>query len=614
MNYRELITYYNLELDYLRRVGAEFARKFPRVAQRLELQSTESPDPHVERLIESFAFLTARVHRKIDDDFSEFSQALIERLFPQYLAPVPSLCITRFEVDFAQNRAADGMKVPRHTALVSPPIAGARCHFRTCYDLTLWPVMVSSVHHGGPELELDPPRTARSAIRLRLQTPPKLKFSDLEIPSLRFFLHGSERQANALYDHILDRVSRVDFVLPGDKPRVIARIAAGDILTSVGCEPEEALFPGGAGQYGGHRLLLELFAFPQKFLFFDLNGLAGVVPLASGQVLDVIFYADEPLPPEAGRIDESSFRLGCTPAVNLFRKSAEPMTVNHSRHEYAVVPDKFRLNATEVYSIETVRGVSGVGKTRGIYHEYAPFYSTNHAETGKIREHYWHADRRSSNREDDDGTDMFLSFVNLSFDPESPMVETILVDTLCSNRDLPARLPFGESRDRSDFQVDKLASASVFCLTKPTPVRRLKLQRGVHWRVVSSLLVSVQGLLDPENGVGALREMLKLYDLANTPASQRLIQGVLSIVGRPVAAPVTGPQGEVGMARGTEVVLELDPEGFVGTSMVLFGAVLERFLAMQVSMSSFSKLSLKVRGREGYLKRWPPRSGNQPVL
>ena len=105
----DLLYYYERELSFLRRMGAEFAQKYPKVASRLQLEPNKCEDPHVERLLEGFAFLAARVHVRLDDDFSEISEALLNLIYPHYVRPIPSLGLVEFELDPDQAKITSGL-------------------------------------------------------------------------------------------------------------------------------------------------------------------------------------------------------------------------------------------------------------------------------------------------------------------------------------------------------------------------------------------------------------------------------------------------------------------------------------------------------------------------
>src|SRR5580692_5808559 len=95
----DLLPYYERELDAIKRLAAEFADTHPKIAARLRLSADAVDDPHVARLLEGTAFLAARVHHRLDDEFPELTDALLGVLYPHYLAPVPSAAILQFQSD-----------------------------------------------------------------------------------------------------------------------------------------------------------------------------------------------------------------------------------------------------------------------------------------------------------------------------------------------------------------------------------------------------------------------------------------------------------------------------------------------------------------------------------
>ena len=114
----ELIEYYERELEYLRRAGADFSQRYPKVASRLGLEANKCDDPHVERLLEGFAFLAARVHLRLDDDYPELCESLLNVVHPNYVRPIPSMSIVEFELDPEQGKQTAGRRVPAGTPLM----------------------------------------------------------------------------------------------------------------------------------------------------------------------------------------------------------------------------------------------------------------------------------------------------------------------------------------------------------------------------------------------------------------------------------------------------------------------------------------------------------------
>ena len=629
----DLLTYYERELAFVRQMGAEFAQKYPKIAARLLLEPDKCEDPHVERMIEAFAFLAARVHLKIDDEFPEITESLLNVLYPHYLAPIPSLSIVQFALDPEQGKLTTGYHIPRHTALYSRPIQGTPCRFRACYPVTLWPVEVAAA-----SLEsLDPVDTRgrwqEAVLRINLRCVNNTKLSELKtgegdggaaaprpIERLRFYLSGEPQLTYALYELIFNNATRVE--LRAEGKRAAGRAAPAVItlpptaLQPVGFAADEGLLPYTRRSFAGYRLLTEYFTFPEKFLFFDLTGLDEAVRRGGfGEEFSVSIFVREVQPPR-GLVSAATFQLGCAPVVNLFRKVAEPIQLTQLQHEYRVVPDVHRQMATEVYSVDSVTSTDPYLKQS---RQYEPFYSIRHSEAAEREQTFWYAARRPSPRKDDSGTEVYLSLVDLGFNPRVPAVETITATVTASNRDLPAKLPFGGRE--GDFEVEgtgPLARARV--LRKPTPTVRPPLRRGAQWRLISHLSINHLSIMGGGDGGGAdgaaadaLREILSLYDFTDSPATRRQIRGIASVAGRRVVRQ-TGSRVGAGFVRGLETTVEFDEEMFVGSGVYLFSSVLERFLALYATVNSFNQLVARTAQREEVLKRWPPRAGDQAIL
>ena len=150
----DLLDYYVRELDYLRKDGKDFAQRFPKVASRLDLRESESLDPHTERLIESVAFLAARVHRDIDREYSEVASCLLENLCPSLIQPIPSSTVVKINPSDQQGKITAGIKVPKHTTLTTKTTMGDDCKFRTIWNskITSLEVVEAKVDDGNYEV------------------------------------------------------------------------------------------------------------------------------------------------------------------------------------------------------------------------------------------------------------------------------------------------------------------------------------------------------------------------------------------------------------------------------------------------------------------------------
>ncbi len=602
----ELLTYYERELTFLRQIGAEFATKYPKIAGRLLLEADKCEDPHVERLIQAFAFLAARVHHKIDDEFPEITDALLGVLYPHYLAPIPSMSVVQFVLDPDQGKLTSGHRIERGVTLYSQPVNGTPCRFRTCYPVTLWPVEVASARFDVPDGLGGPSGKAVAVIRLELRCLGGVTLPELELSRLRFFLHGESQLTYALYELLFNNTVQVQLrpigKASGLKPIVLSR----SCLRPVGFGADEGMLPYAPRSFLGYRLLQEYFAFPEKFLFFDLLELdhAGRAGFCEG--MDVVILLDR-VPRLEQPVDAGTFRLGCGPIVNLFDQAAEPIRLSHAQTEYRVVPDVRRQNATEVYSVESASSISpDLPEPR----RFQPFYAVKRESDHGREQAFWYTARRPSPKKGDPGTEVYLSLVDLNFRPTVPAVETLTIQTVCTNRDLPGKLPFGGGR--GDFEIEGAAPLSrIRCLKKPTETVRAPLQAGARWRLISHLSLNYLSIC--EGGREALQEILRLYNFSESPVIQQQIAGLTNITSRLVVGrPASMPWG--GFCRGTEVTIEFDEEKYVGSGVFLFASLLEKFLGLYASLNSFSQLVATTQQRSGPLKRWPPRAGEQILL
>jgi len=595
----ELLAHYLEELSYLRRMGERFARAYPKVAGRLELQAGECPDPHVERLIESFAFLTARIQKDLDSDFVEIAAEMLNVLYPHYLNPIPSMAIARFDFDPLRAKLTSGFDIPKHTGLFASSTDGAICRVRTCYPVTLWPIEVVEAELETPEVHefVDPSRTA-AVLRLRLRslTDP---FDVLGVDALRFFLDGDPVLVNKLYELLVDCAKRV-VVLPFGEKR--PRDLDVDAVVPVGFGDDEDVIPYPRYSHPAYRLLQEYFAFPDKFHFIDVQGLRG---RAAGQELDLLFLLDRAAPKLL--VGPQTFRLGCTPVINLFRKTSEPIRIDHRRFESRLVPDLRKEKTTEIHSIVSVSGSSDAADST---RDYAPFYSYTHTMQRRGQRAFWHAKRIPSEHPELGGTDVLLSFRDLDFEPAQPPDEIVYAQLLCTNRSLAAELPADGL-----LQTDQsMPVSAIVCMKKPTRPIDPPLGGQALWRLVSHLSLNYLSLGGGESSVVSFREILELYTFSEAPAVRQQLQGIRTMEQRKVVRRF-GDAAWKGFCRGTEVGLILDETFYVGSSAFLLASVLRHFLALYSSINSFTQLVIRRAGRETEeWKRWPPMAGATAVL
>jgi type VI secretion system protein ImpG len=610
----DLLLYYERELTYLRHMGAEFADKYPKVASRLVLEPDKCEDPHVERLLEAFSFLAARVHLKIDDEFPEITEALLSILYPHYIRPIPSMSIVQFHVDPDQGKVPGGIKIPRLTPMFSKPVSGVPCKFRSAYDTVIWPVDVVAAEWKTPD-RLQPAIKAPdspAALRLELRCMPDVELQKLNMDSLRFYLNGESSLVHVLYELMSSNCTQIWIRDPTPGSKVKPVPLPPSVLKPVGFGEEEGMLPYPRRSFIGYRLLQEYFTFPEKFFFLDLTELEPVWGGGFKDRAEIVFLIGQYDQNQRKQmlelgITEKTFKLGCAPIVNLFPQTAEPILLDQRKYEYSIVPDVRRPNATEVFSVDEVVSIDPQSRETMVFE---PFYSYRHATIRDKKQTFWLAHRRPSGRRNDDGTEMTISLVDLSSRPVMPATDSLTIRTTCTNRDLPARLPFGN--DGGDFDLETSSAIKrIVALKKPTSTLRPPTGRSVLWRLLSHLSLNYLSLV--EEGKEALQEILKLYNFTESAYSEKQIEGILSIRSSRAFARVVSEYG-ITFARGTKVEMEVDEEQFVGVGIYLFASIIERFLGLYVSLNSFSQLALRSKQRKEVIREWPPRAGHRLLL
>ncbi len=627
----ELLGYYERELIFLRRMGAEFAEKYPKIAARLHLDEEKIEDPHVERMIEAFAFLSGRIGLKLDDELPEITESFINLLYPHYLAPIPSMAIAQFSFGSTTDKLTAVQRLEHGARLNSRPVDGTPCRFRTAYDVDLAPLELEEA-----ALESAAPKDARgmfadAQIRLSLKCFGDANLSEMTVgstgqppTSLRFYLNGDPQLVFPLYEIIFNHATHVE-IRPKENPigqRTLKTltnlqlklpdpviIPAEEAVRHVGFAEEEAVLPFTKRSFAGYRLLSEYFAFPYKFLFFDIFGLDRAIANKFGSHFDILIHLKDVTPPIAPVVTDT-FKMGCTPIVNLFSRLADPIYLSQQKYEYQVIADVHRQSTTEIYSVDEV--VSNDPRTNTT-REFSPFYSLRHAFGEQMEKAFWYAVRRDSTRANDEGTEMFMSLVDMNFNPRAPAVDVMNLRVTCTNRDLPARLPFGGRE--GDFEIEGTAMLSrVRCLTKPTETIRPPQRRAAQWRLISHLNLNYLSLVSGETiAPEALQEILHLYNFNDSSVTRKQILGITGIESRKVVRKIGGRVG-AGFVRGMETTLTFDEEQYVGSGMFLFACVLERFLGLYASVNSFNQMALRTEQREGVIKRFPARAGEQDLL
>lgn len=624
----QLLPYYESELAYLRHNLREFAERYPRVAGRLLISGEVCEDPHTERMIQSFAFLNARIARRLDDDYPEFTEALFGVLYPHYLRPFPSCSIAQLgaaitasttgTTDAASTAAIQQTSVTtigRGAAFNTRPVRGVECTFRTVYPVAVAPLAITRAAFspiiGAPDtVRLPAGATASISVRVAITCDGR-GLDALALPALRLFLDGEPSLCAALRDALLVRT--VAAYVQADGGHWIALLALP--VRSAGFGDDEALIDFPARSHAAYRLLTEYFCFPEKFNFVDLDLAMLTAALPRGTRALTVHLAlagirsDSNLARMLGTLSTNNLLTGCTPVINLFPQRGEPIQLTHARANYPVLADGRRAYGYEVNAINDVNMVRQTAQGETII-KFQPFYSLKHAQTPQHNGHYWAMARDEALAERSPGFETQITIVDIDFDPAKVEKTTLNLELTCTNRDLPSLLPYGQPGGDL-FTEGGSGTRAITFLRKPTRTWRFARGRSAQWRLIS--LLSLNHLSLADGGVDAFREMLALHDVPRSAASTRQIGGILAIAYTPTSAWLSGNPFNC-LVRGIEVRLGIDEEAFVGSGIHLFAHIIERFLALYVHANSFTQLVIVSHQSSEELLRCAPRSGDLSLL
>lgn len=618
-----LLEYYNRELQFVREMGAEFAAQYPRIAARLGLDGMECADPYVERLLEGVAFLTARVQLKIDARHPEFTQHLMEMVYPHFLGPVPSCAIAEFAPDFKEDSLQTGVKIPRGASLATQLNKGERtaCEFRTAHEVVLWPLTVTEARYVSgtgalSALGVTADSRARAAIRLRLQSAGGVPINSLALDELTFFIKASSDIAAKIHEQVL--ADGIGVLARGATPGAPGHYRGSDAIQQVGYADSESLLPATTRTFEGYRLLQEYFAFPERFLFFKVKHLAQAVRSCAGEELDIFVLLERAQPSLENALEAQQFRLYCSPIINLFRKSLDRIHVGDYETEHHVVPDRNRPMDFEVHSVEKV---TGIGDEESPNVAVLPLYSATHYKRTGEENVFFTVQRRprlfstrqqkTGTRTNYIGTELFVSVVDTRQDSVVGRFRQLDIEALCTNRDLPIHTTFGKGR--TDFVLEGSAPVqSIRCLVGPTYPKPSPAFGDTAWKLVSQLSLNYLSLRDHEGGANLIRELLSLYANPNDPVQERQIEGLRNIAYAPVVERIPGG-GPITYGRGLKITVTLDDAAFEGTGILILASVLEQFFARYVSLNSFTRTELRSQQR-GEIKSWAVRLGSRPTL
>lgn len=603
-----LLSYYNRELNYVRKSGAEFSEKYPKIAGRLRLDKDIVEDPHVSRLIESFAFLTARIRHSLDDSFPELTEALMGVLYPDYHAPLPSMSIIDFNLlPHLQQKTS----ISRGEQLRIDGAAGGACYYKTCTDVDVLPVHISSVKFyslpvKAPSLPeaLQRGKSVQSVLKIKIKPLDEGSAFDFDEDSLRFYINSQTNIAFGLYQALLNNT--VGIAVARDAFDDAPHFLPANAICACGFDESEGMIDFDGRASSAHRLLAEYFLLPQKFLFLQFKQLSGIWKQYS-EGFDIYIYCDTVNTDLIRGVDDRTLMLGCAPAVNLFDSVSEPIQASELGSEVMLRVSEQDAKVADIYRIKEVYAINPQGERKTIQ----PFYGHHMSKDNNAI--YWALRRENSTWQKGQvsyGTDVYLSFVDVNYqivEPESGWI--INADLVCTNRDQPNQLPFGPDQPPVYF-IEGGAGLRLHCLTPPTATVLPKLTDSTRWQLASQL--SLQHF-SGKDGLQKLKETLTLYNFNDSKEVSSLIEGIVGLETEVTTARILD-KGRSAMCQGTHFLLTCDESFYAGNGLYLFGLVMDEFLSQFCAINTFTQLSIKTTKHSRIELEWPPRTGCQPLV
>jgi type VI secretion system protein ImpG len=584
--------YYQDELSYLRELGQEFAAAYPAIAPML---AETGGDPDMERLLEGVAFLTGKLRQKIDDELPEVIHSVAALLFPHYVRQVPAMSVVEFTP--LPNVVREKVLVAKGSEVGSVPIEGTSCRFRTTQDVELLPLSVEDVRIDSSQLA--------QTLRIELKVTGGAALAALELDKLRFYIHGERRTQDDLRLWIGAHLDGLAFatVDGSGNDTTLLELPTNQIVLG-GIQEDEALIPYPNTVFPGYRLLQEYFSLPQKYAFFDVKGLERLPHDRLGDRFAILLKFKDALPSQT-RVTKESIRLFCSPVVNLFSHTADPLKPDIAKYEYLARPSGGQPDAYEIYAVEKVTGIARRTSQRV---DIPSFFSFQHELSATPNQqpvfHQTHIRPATIG----EGVDVYLSFGTPQDAGTIPEFDVISIDAVCTNRQYPTQLKVGDINVATATSPAVATFKNLIGVTQPLPP---PVGRELQWRVLAHMAMSYRSIAELE----VLRATVDIYnfqaihDRQAARANQLRVAAIKDISVKPTDRLYRGAP-----VRGVRAEIEMDENGFSGEGeMYLFASILNEMFSSYVSLNSFTQL--RVRGTNtNVVYEWAPKSGNRVLI
>ncbi len=605
---------YEDELAFLREMGTEFAKTHPKIAGRLKLDDSDVQDPYVERMLEGFAFLTARIRLRMDNQYPEFTQNLLGLLYPNLTAPTPACAIFEIKPNYREGALTGGFTLKVGKTIVGRPEGSdSVCEFSIARDTTLRPLVMDEAEYTEQQSQLSRwfPDIGgiEAAIRLRIRIASDAPIASLNLEPLSIFIMGESSQPDRILQALLmDNVCVLAHPLdPTHEPHSRNALT----IRHDGFADEEAILPHSAKTFTGHRLLQEAFIMPEAFRFVSLTGIEQALSGHDTRVFDIVIALKNSVPEFAQSVVPEAFRLHCAPAINLFKRRADRISVKPGQSESLLVVDRTRPQDFEVYEVLEIEGITQDGNDRM---RFDPVFQPRVTSDTRSSDGFFNIRRSTrliSTRRDSAylGTDVHVRLARKGGGPAPMNIEQIIIKTLCTNRGLAMRL-----NNKSVYSLQTTAPVTdVKALIGPTSPRMPLAQDSAGWDLINALSLNHLSLsMDPESNAAWLQRLLGLF-MDPTDETHRQIAKAYEGLETKIVNRRLPSDGPVSYGRGLEIKLIIDQEKLRGVGPFVLSSVLERFFQRAATLNSFTQTVMGTHD-QSEIARWPVRIGGRHVL
>jgi type VI secretion system protein ImpG len=604
---QEFVDYYLKELEYLRFFGADFSKTYPKIAKNLHLYDTHCADPHVERLLESFAFLTAGLKQKIDQKAPEVAVGLLEALCPTLLTPMPAMAIARFEP--STTKTSQGQIIAKGSVLSAHGSQEQTCYFKTVYPVHLSGIQTTKAALVPLDvLLLDGYNrsTTNWFLHLRLKSH-GASFDKMVLDYVRIYLNATSFLAPLLYEAIFCQANDRIYISTKSTSSQYVCHGFSHIIEPVGFKEEELTFPSSPYSLYTHQFLQEYFHFPEKFFFFDvlLNKCltSQRIPL---DVHEIDFFIPIQYPKKIlqSNINADMFCTHCTVVVNAYEKISDPFKIDYKKFEYKVISDQRRQETIDVLKVEKVFFTNDDNQK---VFELPPYYGFHH-HTQRNDLLYW-VSKRKKRSTNSPIHDVFLSFVDLNFTSFAPTYPVIYAQLLCSNTLVASTLD-----PKTPLQMEQRSSIkSITLLNKPTQPYYPNLGSNALWQLVTQLGIDYVGMMgDGDHATNMVKEMLFLY--AQHQGKQYAFEHDLEKVTVANVVERLYTHSSVGFVNGINLSMHFRHHDVPGNTHFLLASILHRYFSSHVHINTFMKTTMYTNEQTDPWMTWHPKQGSVGVL